>query len=57
MRGMKGAVSAQKALQVSETDTRQLLGGTEEKTVSLIGSIDLPSGQINDILPVTCLPP
>ena len=28
---MKGAVSAQKALQGSETETRELLGGTEEK--------------------------
>ena len=31
---MKGAVSAQKALQVSETETRELLGGTEEKSIS-----------------------
>ena len=28
---LKGAVSAQKALQWSETETRELLGGTEEK--------------------------
>ena len=30
----KGAVSAQKALQGSETEKRELLGGTEQKTVS-----------------------
>ena len=30
----KGAVSAQKALQGSETETRELLGGTEENSVS-----------------------
>ena len=28
---MKGTVSAKKALQGSETETRELLGGTEEK--------------------------
>ena len=27
---------------------RELLGGTEENSVSLIGVIDLPSRQIND---------
>ena len=32
----KGAVSAQKALQGSETETRELLGGTEENTLSLV---------------------
>ena len=32
---MKGAVSAQKALQGSETETRELLGGTKEKSISL----------------------
>ena len=31
---MKGAVSAQKALHGSETETRELLGGTEEISVS-----------------------
>ena len=31
----KGAVSAQKALRGSETETRELLGGTEENSVSL----------------------
>ena len=31
---LKGAVSAQKALQGSETETRELLGGTEENSDS-----------------------
>ena len=31
---LKGAVSALKALQGSETETRELLGGTKEKRVS-----------------------
>ena len=31
---LKGAVSAQKALQGSETETRELLGGTENNSVS-----------------------
>ena len=43
----KGSVSAQKALQESETETRELLGGTEENRVSQLGVIDLPSRQIN----------
>ena len=30
----KGGVSAQKALRGSETETRELLGGTEENSVS-----------------------
>ena len=30
----KGAVSAQKAIQGSETETRELLGGTTENSVS-----------------------
>ena len=34
----------------AETETRQLLGGTEEKSVSLTRVIDLPSRQINDFL-------
>ena len=42
----KGAVSAQKALRGSETETRELLGGTEENSVS-----PMPGGQINDFLP------
>ena len=33
---LKGAVSAQKALQGSETETRELLGGTEENSVPLM---------------------
>ena len=37
---MKGAVSTQKALQGSETETRELLGGTTENSVVVI---DLPS--------------
>ena len=32
---MKGVVSAQKALQGSRTETRELLGGMEENCVSL----------------------
>ena len=44
----KGAVSAQKALRGSETETRELLGVTEENSVSRLGIIDLPSRQIND---------
>ena len=40
----KGAVSAQKALRGSKTETRELLGGTEENSVSpRRGVIDLPS--------------
>ena len=34
---MKGAVSAQKALQGSETETRELLGGTKENSVPPMG--------------------
>ena len=34
LRPLKGAVSAQKALRGSETETRELLGGTEENSVS-----------------------
>ena len=33
---LKGAVSAQKALQGSETETRELLGGMEENSVFLM---------------------
>ena len=32
---LKGAVSAEKALQGSKTETREFLGGTEENSVSL----------------------
>ena len=45
---LKDAVSAQKALQGSETETRELLGGTEEESFPDEGVIDLPSRQIND---------
>ena len=31
---MKGALAAQKALGESETETKELLGGTEEKIIS-----------------------
>ena len=41
----KGAVSPQKALQGPET--RELLGETEEKSISQRGVIDLPPRQIN----------
>ena len=44
---LKGAVSAQKALRGSETEKRELLGGTEEKSMSQ-GVINLPFRQIND---------
>ena len=44
---LKGAVSAQKALQGSETETRELLGGTAENSVSLMRG-RLPFRQIND---------
>ena len=37
---------AQKALRGSETETWELLGGTEENSVSPMR--DLPGGQIND---------
>ena len=40
---MKGAVSAQKALQGSETEMRELLGRKEEHNVcSNVAVIDLP---------------
>ena len=42
---MKGAMSAQKALQRSKTETRELLGGTEENSIS---SKRGPSRQISD---------
>ena len=46
-RSLKGALSAQKAFQGSETETRELLGGTEE-VFPQWGVINLPSWQIND---------
>ena len=46
---MKGFASAQKALQISEMEMRELPGEAEENSVSLTrGVIDLPSRQIND---------
>ena len=45
---LKDTVSAQKAHQGSETETRELLGGTGENRVSRRGVIDLPARQIND---------
>ena len=40
---LKGVVSAQKALQGSETETRELLGGTEENPDE--GSLICPPGK------------
>ena len=37
---MKGAVSAEKALQVSEAETKELLGGREEKSFSLTRGLE-----------------
>ena len=37
---MKGAVSAQKTLQGSEADTRELLAGREENSVFPLGAIN-----------------
>ena len=44
---LRGAVSAQEALQGSETETRELLGGTEEISISLtrIHWFDLQANQ------------
>ena len=43
---LKGTVSAQKALQRSETETRELQGGTEENSVSpMRGSLICPPGK------------
>ena len=41
---------AQKAFQGSKMEGRELLGGTEEKSIiaDYVGVIDLPSRQIND---------
>ena len=41
----RGAMSAQKALRGSETETRELLGGTEENSASPTRSLILPSNQ------------
>ena len=48
---LKGAMSAQKALQESEKATRELLEETTENSVSRPGLIDLPFRQINDFGP------
>ena len=40
---LKGTMSAQKALQGSKTETRELLGGTEENSVDE-GSLICPPG-------------
>ena len=47
---LKGALLALKALHGSETETRELQGGTENKSISLIRVIDLPFRIINDFL-------
>ena len=44
---LKGAVSAQKALQGSETETRELLVGAEQNSIFSTGVIDLPTRKIN----------
>ena len=46
---LKGTVSAQKVLEGSKTETRELLGGTKEKSFPRRGVIDLPSEQFNAI--------
>ena len=53
---LKGATSAQKALQEFKTETRKLLGGAKEKSDFPIRGIDLPSRHINDI-PTYLTPP
>ena len=46
---LRGAVSAQKALQESKTGTKELLEGLKDNNiVPNDGSIDLPSWQSND---------
>ena len=45
---MKGSVSAQKALQGSEMETRDSLGRKEENSFSPTRVINLPYRQIND---------
>ena len=48
---LKGAVSAQKALQGSETETREVAGRNGREIVfPRQGVIDLPYRQINDFL-------
>ena len=48
---LRGFLSLLGTLQGSETETRELLGGTEE-SLSPTGVIDLPSRQTNDFLPM-----
>ena len=50
VRAPECAVPAQKALQGSETETMELLGGPTRRVLSRKGVIDLPSKQINDFL-------
>ena len=45
---LKGAMSAQKAFQGSEMETRELLGGTAEHSFSRPGVINLLSREICD---------
>ena len=45
---LKGFLSWHDALQGPETETKELLVGTTENSVSRLGVIDLPSRQIND---------
>ena len=62
LRPFKGTVSVQKALQGSKTETRELLGGTEDNSVSRKGVIDvfcrlifrLSGSPIFDCLCLTC---
>ena len=42
---MKGVVSAKKALYGSKRWTRELLGGTEEKSMSLVRALICPTGK------------
>ena len=47
---LNGALSAQKALQGSEMETRELLGGTEENSVSHNeGSLICPPGKMKKV--------
>ena len=47
-----GAMSAQKACQGPEKETKEFLGGSKENNIFLaLGVIDLPSEQVNDFLP------
>ena len=48
---LKGTVSAQKTLQGSETETRELLEEQKRIVLPRQGVIDLPYRQIKDFLP------